>query len=123
MAEAFARAYGGDVLEAESAGLFASRCVPPDTLRAMAEKNLDLSGHYPKALKDDPGLSYDLAINMTGGPLPAIKGIQVRNWAVPDPVAMDYKNHCAVRDQIERLVMQLILELRRNADPRLHPRA
>jgi hypothetical protein len=25
---------------------------------------------------------------------------------------MDYKDHCAVRDQIEQLVMKLILELR-----------
>ncbi len=123
MAEAFARAYGGDVLEAESAGLFASRCVPPDTLRSMAEKNLDLTQHYPKALKDSPISSYDLVINMTGGPLSAVKNVDVRDWAVADPVAMDYKHHCAVRDQIERLVMKLILELRRTATPRTHPRA
>ena len=38
---------------------------------------------------------------------------------VPDPVAMDYEDHCEVRDQIERLVMDLILKLRRESKPHL----
>ena len=37
----------------------------------------------------------------------------MREWDVEDPVRMKYSAHCEVRDQIERLVMNLILELRR----------
>ena len=56
MAESFARAYGSDVLVPSSAGLFPAKAVPPDTLRAMEEKNLDLSGQVPKSLEDLDGV-------------------------------------------------------------------
>jgi arsenate reductase (thioredoxin) len=113
MAEAFARAQGSDVLVASSAGLFPARAVPPDTLRAMKEKNLDLSGQAPKSVVDLDGARFDLILNMSGFPLPPIGGAAVREWEVPDPIVMDYKGHCAVRDQLERLVVDLIQELRR----------
>ena len=113
MAEAFARAYGSDVLVASSAGVFPAKGVPPDTLRAMKEKNLDLSGQVPKSVVDLNGAKFDLILNMSGFPLPPIGGAVVREWEVPDPIAMDYKGHCAVRDRVEKLVRDLILELRR----------
>jgi len=56
---------------------------------------------------------FDLIVNMSGSPLPPTGGAAVREWQVPDPIVMDYEDHCGVRDQIERLVMNLILELRR----------
>jgi len=113
MGESFARAYGSDVLVPSSAGLFPAKAVPPNTLRAMEEKNLDLSGQVPKALEDLDGATFDLVLNMSGFPLPPLGGATLREWAVPDPIVMDYEGHCAVRDRIERLVMNLILELRR----------
>ena len=113
MAEAFARAKGSDVLIPSSAGLFPAKALPPDTLRAMKEKNLDLGGHVPKSLMDLDGAKFDLILNMSGFPLPPLGRAAVREWEVPDPVVMGYKEHCAVRDQIEKLVMNLILELRR----------
>lgn len=114
MAEAFARAYGSDVLVAASAGLWPAQAVPDDTLLAMEEKNLDLNGQAPKSLVDmDGGTKFDLIVNMSGYPLPPMGEAAVREWRVPDPIVMDYEEHCEVRDQIERLVMNLILELRR----------
>jgi len=113
MAEAFARAHGSDVLVASSAGVFPARALPPDTLRAMKEKNLDLSGQVPKSVVDLDGAKFDLILNMSGFPLPPMGGAIMRDWEVPDPIGMDYKGHCAVRDRIERLVRNLILELRR----------
>jgi protein-tyrosine-phosphatase len=112
MAEAFARVHGSDVLVASSAGLFPAKGLPPDTLRAMKEKNLDLSGQVPKGVVDLDGAKFDLILNMSGFPLPPIGGAIVREWEVPDPIVMDYKRHRAVRDQIETLVMGLIRELR-----------
>ena len=113
MAEAFARAYGSDVLVASSAGLFPAKAVPPDTLRAMKEKSLDLSRQVPKSGADLDASKFDFILNMSGFPLPPLDGAVVREWEVPDPIVMDYKGHCAVRNRIEKLVRNLILELRR----------
>src|SRR5882672_10791265 len=109
MAEGFARAYGSDVLLPASAGFTPAAKVPPDTLRAMQEKNLDISGHTPKSITQLGRGHFDLIINMSGFPLPSENGAPVRAWAVPDPIVMEYRDHCKVRDQIETLVMNLIL--------------
>jgi arsenate reductase len=113
MAEAFARAYGSDVLAPSSAGFAPALRVPDDTVRAMHEKNLDVSARIPKSISDLSGAEFDLIINMSGYPLPQGNGTPLRDWDVPDPIVMDYAEHCQVRDQIEMLVMKLILELRR----------
>ena len=113
MAEGFARAYGGDVITPASAGHAPATRVSATTLSVMEEKNIDLSDHFPKALSHLRRAQFDLVIDMSGVSAPI--GIQapVRVWKVADPVAMTYKNHCAIRDEIERLVMGLVLELRR----------
>ncbi|HYW43174.1 MAG TPA: arsenate reductase ArsC [Bryobacteraceae bacterium] len=112
MAEAFARAYGSDVLIAASAGLTPAFGVAPDTLRVMSEKGLDLRDHFPKSVRQLERAKFDLVINMSGFDLPDKVGALVRTWDVPDPVFLDYDEHREVRDAIERLVMNLILELR-----------
>ena len=113
MAEAFARAYGSDVLIAASAGLTPAMDVAPDTMRAMSEKGLDLRDHFPKGLRQLERTAFDLVINMSGFDLPKSVGAVTRTWDVPDPICLDYDEHCEVRDAIERLVTNLILELRR----------
>jgi arsenate reductase (thioredoxin) len=113
MAEAFARAYGSDVLVPASAGFAPAPKVAEDTIRAMEEKNLDVRSQVPKSISDLSSAEFDLIINMSGYPLPRLNGAPLREWDVPDPVLMDYDEHCRVRDQIEMLVMKLILELRR----------
>jgi arsenate reductase len=118
MAEAFARAYGLDVLIPASAGLYPATRVAPDTIRAMNEKNLDLRDHFPKSIRQlGKRVHFDLVVNMSGYPL--AEGIEapVQSWEVPDPVSLNYDDHCAVRDQIESLVVQLVLELRREQTP------
>ncbi|MBZ5724723.1 MAG: arsenate reductase ArsC [Acidobacteriia bacterium] len=113
MAEGFARKYGGDVLVAASAGLTPAMHVAPDTLRAMGEKNIDLRDHFPKGIRLLGRARFDLAINMSGLSIPEDLAAHEDEWDVPDPVFMKYKDHCGVRDQIERLVMNLILQLRK----------
>lgn len=117
MAEAFARAYGADVLIAASAGLRPALAIAPDTIRAMSEKGLDLGDQFPKSVLQMGGATFDLVIDMSGFELPGNVGAVVRTWDVPDPVFLDYDEHCEVRDAIERLVMNLILELRRAGLP------
>ena len=110
MAEAFARAYGSDVLEARSAGIAPCEMVSPATVELMREKNIDLDGAVPKGF-DQTGSDYDLIINMSGRPLARLKA-PVRNWDVADPIWFDDERHREIRDQIEMLVQRLILELR-----------
>ena len=79
----------------------------------MAEKNIDLRDHFPKGLRQLARAEFDLAIDMSGFGLPDTVAAEVRSWDVPDPVFFDYDEHCEVRDAIERLVMTLVTELRR----------
>jgi arsenate reductase len=116
MAEAFARQYGNDVLIAASAGLTPAFSVAPDTMRAMMEKNIDLRDHFPKSIRQLGRSQFDLVVNMSGVPLPPATGARMLDWDVEDPIAMDYEEHCEVRDTIERLVMHLVLEFRREKE-------
>ncbi len=54
MAEAFLRSYAGDRYEAYSAGLEPKE-IHPLTKKVMDEIGIDISGQYPKALKDYMG--------------------------------------------------------------------
>ena len=113
MAEGFARAYVSDVMVPASAGVAPATRVASDTLDAMNEKGIDLKDHFPKAIRHLGRIEFDLVINMSGEKLPPVGGAQLREWSVSDPIGMSYEGHCDVRDEIERLVMELILELRR----------
>lgn len=113
MAEAFARRYGSDIMIAASAGLAPAFSVAPDTMRAMADKDIDLRDHFPKSIKQLGRSQFDVAVNMSGAALPGDTAARVIEWDVADPIQMDYQEHCEVRDAIERLVMNFVLELRR----------
>ena len=114
MAEGFATHYGGDVLVAESAGLVPAGVVVDETIRSMAEKNIDISGQYSKALRDQTG-AYDLIVNISGFSLPESVHAPAVVWVVPDPIGQSSQVYTQVRDQIEALVLQLISDFRKNA--------
>ncbi len=117
MAEAFARAYGSDVLVPASAGLAPAIDLAPETISAMDEKNLDLRDHFPKSIPQLGRARFDYVVNMTGLLIPLPVEAAVESWNVPDPVSMSYEDHCKVRDEIERRVMQLVLALRNPPNP------
>ena len=114
MAEGFARAYGSDVIIAASAGLAPAISVARETKKAMAEKNIDLKDHFPKSIRHLGRSQFELVVNLSGSEIPQELASKTRavDGDVDDPVFMKYEDHCAVRDQIERLVMQLIIDLR-----------
>ena len=90
MAEAFARAYGSDVLVAASAGLTPAISVADDTMRAMLDKGLDLRDHFPKSIRHLGRAQFDIVINMSGFDLPDSVGTSIRTWDVPDPVFLKF---------------------------------
>jgi arsenate reductase len=115
MAEGFARTYGSDAMVPASAGLAPAKGIAPDTVRAMLEKNIDLRDHFPKSMRHlGKAAEFDVIVNMSGFYLPGTFKARIVDWEVPDPVSMEYEDHCKVRDLIERSVMNLILELRRD---------
>jgi protein-tyrosine-phosphatase len=114
MAEGFARTYGADVVIPASAGLAPATGIAPDTRRAMLERNIDIRDHFPKTIRQLGRARFDLAINMSGEKLPPGAPESILEWDIPDPIRFSYERHCEIRDEIERKVMELILELRRN---------
>lgn len=114
MAEAFARTYGSDVILPASAGLFPASRIASDTVRAMDAKNIDIREQFPKGLNLLGRATFDIVVNLTGSFLHHdYHSATSIDWDVPDPVAMEYSLHCDVRDNIERRVMNLIIDLRR----------
>ena len=111
MAEAFARAYGSDVLEARSAGVSPSMIIQPLTRQVLEERNLSVDGQFPKDMEIARSEPFDLVVNMSGFPV-AVPGARVVAWTVPDPIGRPEAVYRTVATQIEGLVMQLILELR-----------
>jgi arsenate reductase (thioredoxin) len=120
MAEGFARTYGADVLVPGSAGLAPAVKIAPDTLKAMAEKNIDLRDQFPKSLRHLGRAEFDLVVNLSGSSVPEdlAARTKVLEWEVDDPVFMKYDQHCEIRDEIEKKVMALILELRAQITPK-----
>jgi len=121
MAAGFARSYGSDVFEVESAGLAPAMIVSSLTRKVMLEKNIDVGDEFPKGFDMADVPSADMIVNMSGHPLPdgidAGIDAQVETWAVRDPIGESEAVYREVRDQIEQRVMRLILKLRAQNTP------
>jgi arsenate reductase (thioredoxin) len=111
MAEAFAQAYGSDVMEVHSAGLSPAAVIAPLTKVVLAEKNLRIEEQYPKGLDLASRQPFDIVVNMSGVPLDMTPARMV-DWPVADPIGQKSEVYRDVASQIEALVMRLILELR-----------
>lgn len=118
MAEAFAKAYGKDVMTVASAGLSPAPIIQPLTYEVMQEKEISLEGQYAKDLGSVGVGDFEILVNMSGVKLPNRIPIEMREWKVEDPIGRDPEVYREVRDQIEGLVMRLILELRRGSKVR-----
>lgn len=115
MAEGFARKYGSDVIEPISAGLSPAAIVQPLTKKVMEDKGIPIDDQFPKDLSSLPLSTCDVIINMSGVKLPGRIPMEIREWPVSDPIGKTEEVYVSVRDEIEMLVMQLILQLRREA--------
>lgn len=111
MAEAFARVHGRGVIEPSSAGVYPALMVAPDTMRAMAERKIDLNGQFPKSVSQVDFSKFDLIVDMSGELGNGIRKPPIAVWDVADPIMLEYSEHCQVRDRIEQLVKDLIRQL------------
>ena len=89
MAEGLARALGGDRVEVWSAGI-EPRGVHPLAVRAMAERDIDISKQSSKdlsAVPADPDVVITLCDNAADR-CPAFPGrVERVHWSLPDPAA------------------------------------
>lgn len=112
MAEAFARMYGGDRVEAFSAGSRPSGRVNPKAVEAMRELGYDLTPHRSKGLDGFNGQSFDAAITMgCGDECPMVRATRREDWQLPDPRDLTPEEFRQVRDQIGMKVKALLAQL------------
>ena len=107
MAEAFARIYGGDKVEAYSAGSRPSGEINPKAIRTMKEIGYDLSKHRSKSLSEIPDIEFDFAATMgCGDECPFVRATRRQDWDIPDPKELPPEEFRAVRDLIEKRVKE-----------------
>ncbi len=112
MAEAFGRHLGTGIIVSTSAGLTPGMMVDPVTKQVMAEKGLDLEMQFPKSIALAANKGVELVVNMSGFPLPPGLQSPTVEWKVPDPHTKPLHVHREIRDLVERLVMELMVEFR-----------
>ncbi len=110
MAQAFANIWGGDAVEAYSAGSKPSGKINPKAIAAMAELGYDLAKHQSKSLKEIPDITFDYVVTMgCGDACPWVPAKQRIDWQIPDPREMDAGEFNQVRDLISAQVEKLVL--------------
>ena len=110
MAQAFAKIYGKEKIEAYSAGSKPSGIVNPKAIQAMAEVGYNLSHHKSKSLKEVEALApFDVIITMScGDACPWMPAKQFIDWQITDPRNLDKEKFNLVRDEIALKVKNLI---------------
>ncbi|WP_386067290.1 arsenate reductase ArsC [Tahibacter sp. UC22_41] len=111
IAEAFARHYGGDRVEALSAGSRPSGAINPRARQFMAEIGIDLSAQSSKSLNDVSG-DFDAVVTMgCGDECPWLPARRREDWALPDPKHLSDDEYRTVRDAIGARVQALLAGL------------
>lgn len=108
MAQAFFERYAPDDVRAESAGQEPATAPWPEVVEAMSEVGIDISKRRPKKLDLEMQLHADWAVTLAcGGTCPYVPGV-VEEWDVDDPHGKPMDEVRAIRDEIERRVVDLV---------------
>jgi arsenate reductase len=109
MAQAFAKIWGGEEVEAYSAGSRPSGKINPKAIASMSELGYDLSTHDSKSLDEIPAIQFDYVVTMgCGDACPWVPALHRIDWQIPDPREMEPKDFNAVRNLISEKVKELI---------------
>lgn len=81
-------------------------------IAAMAERGIDISGEYPKPWTDEIVQAADVIVTMgCGDACPIFPGRRYEDWALEDPHGQGLEVVRPIRDEIERRVRALLVEL------------
>lgn len=109
MALGFFTRHAGDAAIAWSGGSEPGDRVNPAAIQAMAERDIDISGEYPKPWTDEVVRAADVVVTMgCGDACPVFPGKRYEDWTLDDPAGKDVDAVRPVRDEIERRVLDLL---------------
>lgn len=97
---------------ATSAGTQPAQRVHPEVLHVMLEEGIDLTWVQPQRLTEALAAGAQMLVTMgCGDECPFVPGLQVRDWALPDPKGQPLEAVRGIRDDIRRRVQELVNEL------------
>ena len=112
MAQGFLQHLAGDRVEVRSSGTMPADQVNPSAVEAMSELGIDISLAKPKVLTDEDVRASDYVITMgCGDACPFYPGKKYLDWKLDDPAGKGVEAVRPIRDQIKKLVEQLIAEI------------
>ncbi|MEU0133085.1 arsenate reductase ArsC [Streptomyces sp. NPDC006296] len=112
MAAAFLTHLSQGRVEVRSAGSAPAASLNPVAVAAMAELGIDLSAETPKMLTVEAVQASDVVITMgCGDTCPVFPGRKYLDWALEDPAGHGIEFVRPIRDQIQRHVRGLLVEL------------
>ena len=102
--------YGGDAVEAFSAGSEPGDRIHPEVAEALTALGLDVSGEVPKGF--DTTTTYDVVITQgCGESCPVYLGARYSDWPLDDPKGQDPASVLAIMADIDARVRALLGEL------------
>jgi protein-tyrosine-phosphatase len=109
MAAAFLTHLAGDSVEVRSAGSAPADSINPAVVEALKEVGIDISNEQPKVLTTSAVEQSDVVITMgCGDACPFFPGKRYLDWVLPDPAGQGVSAVRPIRDQIKKLVEELI---------------
>lgn len=109
MAAAFLTHFAQDRIEVRSAGSEPAKNINPTVVDAMSELGIDISNEIPKVLTTSAVEQSDVVITMgCGDACPFYPGKRYLDWPLSDPAGQGVEAVRPIRDEIEKLVKELI---------------
>ena len=109
MAAAFLTHLAGDKVEVRSAGSAPADSINPAVVEALKEVGIDISNEQPKILTTSAVEQSDVVITMgCGDACPFFPGKRYLDWVLPDPAGQGVVDVRPIREQIRKLVEDLI---------------
>lgn len=101
--------------KAVSAGTQPAAKVHPEVLEVMCEVGIDLSIAKPTLLTQELASQASLLVTMgCGENCPYVPGLKIIDWPLSDPKGQNIESVRAIRDEIKKLVTELIANLPKN---------
>jgi arsenate reductase len=96
-------------VEVRSAGSAPADSINPAVVEALKEVGIDISNEIPKVLTTSAVEQSDVVITMgCGDACPFFPGKRYLDWVLPDPAGQGVADVRPIRDQIRKLVEELI---------------
>jgi len=109
MAAAFLTHLTHGKVEVRSAGSAPADSINPAVVEALKEVGIDISNEIPKVLTTSAVEQSDVVITMgCGDACPFFHGKRYLDWVLPDPAGQGVADVRPIRDQIKKLVEELI---------------